>query len=216
MRFLAGFFLVGLLGLLLLADPAPARGLPVCPGCECSGGGCLHGPCRCREPLTDEVARELLDYVLFLLGHVAGERLRLDPLPTVRVVGPELLRLEDRTVALAVYGSGEIRLGRGLNRPQALVILAHEYGHAWQDRRHPRPEGLTERFSEGFASWVAQVVGRQTGFLSLATTLRDRSGPTYAEGARLFLHWEKTLGVPRLLELASSWVDFSGEAPEAP
>lgn len=216
MRLLARFLLAAILGLFLLAGPTLAGGLPVCPGCDCSGGGCLHAPCDCREPLTDEVARALLDYVLFLLGHVAGDRMRLDPPPTVRVVGPEELRLEDRTVALAAYTAGEIRLGRGLSRPQALVVLAHEYGHAWQDRSHPRPDRLSERFSEGFASWVAQAVGRQVGFLNLATALRDGSGPSYAEGARLFLHWEKTLGVPRLLDLASSWVDFSGEAPDAP
>ena len=204
---------LALLLLLLLCAPGMGAGLPVCPGCDCEGR-CLQGPCNCNQPLTDSSAREMLDNVASLVVRVVGERGRLEPAPEVRLAGPEELRLEDGAVALGTFRDEEIRLGRGLRRPEALVVLAHEYGHAWQDRFNPQAPRLTERFSVGFASWVAHVVARQTGFLALAQRFRDRSGPAYREGLKGFLEWEQVLGVQQLLDLAVSWRDFSGE--EAP
>ena len=119
-------------------------------------------------------------------------------------------------VALGTTWEGEIRLGRWMRRPEALVVLAHEYGHAWQDANHPRADRLSERFSEGFASWSADVVARQTGYRRLAEDVRRRSGPVYQEGLVAFRNWERTLGVRRLLELARTWVDFTGEGPLVP
>jgi len=201
----------------LLVGPLGASGLPVTPNCDCDGRN-LSGECNCNKPLDDESARQVLDYVVFLLVRKAGPEMRLDPLPSVRMAAAEELRLEGGDVALATCQGTEIRLVRWLRRPEALVVLAHEYGHAWQDSRNLRCRQLTERFSEGFASWVAHVVARQTGYLRMADRIRRQSGPVYQQGLQAFLDWEETIGVVRLLELAASWSDFSGEGPplEAP
>ena len=199
----------------LLVGPLGASGLPVTPNCDCDGRN-LSGECNCNKPLDDESARQVLDYVVFLLVRKAGPEMRLDPLPSVRMAAAEELRLEGGDVALATCQGTEIRLGRWLRRPEALVVLAHEYGHAWQDANHPRADRLSERFSEGFASWVADVVARQTGYRRLAEDVRRRSGPVYQEGLVAFRNWERTLGVRRLLELARTWVDFTGEGPLVP
>jgi len=209
--------LVGI-GLVLLGLMAsPVRGeLPVVrPGCDCDGHT-LSGPCNCNQPLDDDSARRLLHYVVRLVVQVGGEALRMDPLPRVRMSGPDGLEIEGGEVALGTTWEGEIRLGRWMRRPEALVVLAHEYGHAWQDANHPRADRLSERFSEGFASWVADVVARQTGYRRLAEDVRRRSGPVYQEGLVAFRNWERTLGVRRLLELARTWVDFTGEGPLVP
>ncbi len=198
--------------LFLLVGPLGASGLPVTPNCDCDGHN-LSGECNCNKPLDDESARELLDYVVFLLVRKAGPGMRLDPLPSVRMAAAEDLRLEGGDVALATCRGSEIRLGRWLRRPEALVVLAHEYGHAWQDFHNVRARQLSERFSEGFASWVAHVVARQTGYLRIADRIRRQSGPVYQQGLEGFLDWERTIGVVRLLELAASWSDFSGEGP---
>lgn len=201
--------------LCLVNPPAWASGLPVTPNCDCDGHN-LSGPCNCNQPLDEDSAREVLEYVVFLLVRLAGPEMRLDPPPSVRMAGPEELRLEGGEVALATCQAQEIRLGRWLSRPEALVVLAHEYGHAWQDRLNPRSRGLSERFSEGFASWTAHLVARQTGYLRIADRVRRQSGPVYQEGLEAFLAWERTLGAARLLELAASWSDFSGEGPPIP
>ncbi len=195
----------------------PVRGAPpvICPGCDCDGH-CLSGPCNCNEPLDDESARQLLDYMVSLAVRVCGDQVRMDPPPVVRVTGPEGLQIEGHEVALGTSWEGEIRLGRWLRRPEALVVLAHEYGHAWQDRCNPQAHRLTERFSEGFASWMAQVVARQTGYQTLADHFRRRSGPVYQEGFQAFQEWERTLGPSRLLYLARTWVDFTGEGAPVP
>lgn len=197
--------------LLLVASPAFAEGLPVCPRCDCWDQDCLIRPCRCGEPVTDESAQDLLVYALVLMRPTVGEAMDLDPPVDVKVVGPEELRLEDGVVALGTYRDGVIRIGRWLRRPEALVVIAHEYGHAWQDRSNPQAAKMTERFSEGFASWVAGIVGSRVGYLEVATRIRDRSG--YGEGARRFAEWEREYGVETVLRLAAEWTDFSGEVP---
>lgn len=197
--------------LLLVASPAFGEGLPVCPRCDCWDQDCLIRPCHCGEPVTDESAHDLLVYALVLMRPTVGEAMDLDPPVDVKVVGPEELRLEDGVVALGTYRDGVIRIGRWLRRPEALVVLAHEYGHAWQDRTNPRAAQMTERFSEGFASWVAAIVGSRVGYLEVASRIRDRSG--YAEGAKRFAAWEKEHGVETVLRLAAEWTDFSGEVP---
>ncbi len=209
--------LLGTVLVLLVLLASSARGeLPVVrPGCDCDGHT-LSGPCNCNRRLDDDAARQLLYYVVRLVVHVGGEALRLDPLPQVRMSGPDGLRLDGGDVALGTTWEGEIRLGSWMRRPEALLVLAHEYGHVWQDCHHPRADDLSERFSEGFASWVADVVARQTGYQRLAGDLRKRSGPVYQEGLAAFRRWEGTVGVPRLLELARTWVDFAGEGPATP
>jgi len=194
----------------LLVGPLGASGMPITPNCDCDGHN-LSGECNCNKPLDEESAHQLLEYVVFLLVRKAGPEMRLDPLPSVRMASAEELRLEGEDVALATCQGSEIRLGRWLRRPEALVVLAHEYGHAWQDSRNARCRQLKERFSEGFASWVAHVVARQTGYLRIADRICLQSGPVYQQGLQAFLDWEKTIGVARLLELAASWSDFSGE-----
>lgn len=206
------------LALFLAGGPILAQGreLPVCPSCDCWDQDCMVRPCHCGDPLDDAAAASLLDYAGSMLRHSLGDGMSLDPPVQVKVVGPEDLRLEDGVVALGTYRDGVIRLGRWLRRSEALMVLAHEYGHAWQDRTNPRAVKLSERFSEGFASWVAQVVARRTGYLAEAGRIRDRSGSDYREGARLFSEWEQVHGVETVLRLAREWTDFAGEGPVEP
>lgn len=202
-----------LLALWLLSAPLLGAGLPVCPSCDCWYEDCLIRPCNCGKPLNDESAQELLAYVGVLLDPVVGDGMQLDPPVQVLVVGPDELRLEDGVVALGTYRDGVIRLGKWLRRPEALMVLAHEYGHAWQDRANPHADRLTERFSEGFASWVAQAVARRSGYTAEAKRIRDRSGALYGDGERRFAEWEQEHGAATVLRLASEWTDFAGEVP---
>jgi hypothetical protein len=153
---------------------------------------------------------DLLQEELTLTLHsLFGSRLDLARPVSCRFVPPASLPLRHGERVKGSYHQGVICLSADLAGPEALVVLAHEYGHAWQEQHHARPADISERLGEGFAEWLAYRVARSRGLGEAATQIAQSTLPG-AEGARYLLRLEREGGLEQMLRLATTWIDFDG------
>jgi hypothetical protein len=109
-----------------------------------------------------------------------------------------------------VYADGLITLSSTLDRRQAIVVLAHEYGHAWQSTFHPGYEEVDGALREGWAEWVALQALRRFGEGTGGDALRSNRDPVYGGGLRWFLQVEKNFGREAVFQQATTWLDTNG------
>lgn len=130
-----------------------------------------------------------------------GGRLSLPKSVRLRVVSAEHLRRLGGEPLLGLYEEGVIYLSQDLRRREALGVMAHEYGHAWQYQRRQDVDRVENLLFEGFAEWVAFHVLAQVGDTQgTEEILHDPS--IYGQGARWWLKLEKNAGLEKALESA--------------
>lgn len=144
-----------------------------------------------------------------------GERMRVTEKLRVRLVDPQRL-LADGDGVQGLYEDGLISISSQLSRREAVAVLAHEYGHAWQFSNHPRVDDVDNSLREGFAEWVALQALLCFGDGSGGDVLRSNRDPVYGGGLRWFLQVEKNFGVEAVFTQATTWLDTRGERISAP
>lgn len=186
----------------------PPKAEGTCPGCDCSRFECFTPCCDCTESVTQPWAEVMLERVILRLVSALGERMRIPQKLTLRLVEPA--RLLDGDGVQGFYDNGVISLSSHLSRRQAVAVIAHEYGHAWQAVHHPRFDDVDNSLREGFAEWVALQALKRFGEGSGGDLLRSNQDPVYGGGLRWFLQVEKNFGREAVFEQARTWLDTRG------
>lgn len=169
--------------------------------CLLCGEDRADGSCGCQRPLTARLVAELRAQLETLLGKIFSARLSLRKPVEVVVVSPQRLKALKGEPALGLYEDGVIYLNEDLTRREALGVLAHEYGHAWQYQTRSDIDRVETLLFEGFAEWLSYRVLAEAGDTEgTASVMRDTS--IYGRGARWFLSLEKREGVDGVLHRA--------------
>ncbi len=186
--------------LLLLTAPGQA--------CDCPPR-LLH-LCRCKVLIETPLAQKQFDYLQWALTRRFGQRLALKTPVTVEAIHPEELTTLGGEPLQGLYDNGKIWISNGLLREQAMVVLAHEYGHAWHFENHPDPDAIVPILAEGFAEWLAYHGLARVGFSDACDRIRKSPDPIYGGGFRYFQELEEIYGVEAVFNLATSWIDLDG------
>ncbi len=181
-----------------------------CTGCDCPADDCFTPCCDCTLPVTRAWCEGTLSRVRLRLAGALGERMQVKRPLRLRVVGPEQLLRYGGDGVQGVYDDGQISVCSVLTRRQAVAVLAHEYGHAWQDENHPGYDKVDNSLREGFAEWVALQALKRFGFGSGGEILRSNRDPVYGGGLRWFLQVESNFGREAVFEQATTWLDVNG------
>lgn len=198
---------------ILLRPPHPDH---LCPGCECERYDCFTPCCDCTLAPTEPWAQVMLQRIQALLVKGFGPRMQLSGPLRVRLVNPALLTKYGGDGVQGVYNDGVITISQLLTRREAVAVLAHEYGHAWQFANHPRVDDVDDALREGFAEWVALQALKRFGYGSGGEILRANRDPVYGGGLRWFLQVEQNFGVETVFEEAVTWLDTRGTRISAP
>lgn len=193
---------------ILLRPPHAAH---LCPGCECERYECFTPCCDCTLPTTGPWSEVMLERVRMVLVKGFGERLNVPQKLRVKLVNPALLTRYGGDGVQGVYNDGEILVSQLLSRRQAVAVLAHEYGHAWQFANHPQVDDVDDALREGFAEWVALQALKRFGYGSGGDILRSNRDPIYGGGLRWFLQVEQNFGLDVVFEQAVTWIDTRGK-----
>jgi hypothetical protein len=129
---------------------------------------------------------------------------------TVAVLDPQNLVKFGSDQVLGYYGNGRISISSQLSRREAVIVLAHEMGHAWQSENNHKYQKVDLFLAEGFAEWVAYQALRCYGDGASAYKIRSSQDAVYGDGLRYFLDLENRGGSTLVFEIARSWLDGLG------
>ncbi|MFN8609243.1 MAG: hypothetical protein U0931_17025 [Vulcanimicrobiota bacterium] len=160
--------------------------------------------------MTRAWAEGTLGRVRLRLVGALGERMQVKRPLRLRLVNPDQLLQFGGDGVQGVYDEGQISLSSSLTRRLAVAVLAHEYGHAWQDENHPGYDRVDNSLREGFAEWVALQALKRFGYGSGGDLLRSNRDPVYGGGLRWFLQVEEHFGREAVFEQATTWLDVNG------
>ncbi len=198
----------GLLLALFLALALPALGQR----CDCPKG--MEHLCRCNVLITDQVVRQQSAYLDRLLLAEFAEFLDQSPVASVRVGQREQMVLKGEAAQGYIDTEGpeglEIVISPTLRRDEALMVLAHELGHAWQFSSRPDVETIDNFLAEGFAEWVAYHLTRRAGLTEFSYKIKTNPDPLYGKAFRWYLDLETQHGVGAVLSVMLNWVDLAG------
>ncbi len=186
----------------LIAVPSIERDWKALPLlCLLCGEDRAGGSCGCQRPLTASLAGELERQLENLMKKAFSDRLALRKSVMIKVVTAQQLKAMKGEPALGLYEDGVIYLSQDLTRREALGVLAHEYGHAWQYQNLSDIDSVETLLFEGFAEWLSYRVLAEAGDTEgTASVMRDTS--IYGRGARWFLSLEKREGLDGVLNRA--------------
>lgn len=140
-----------------------------------------------------------------------GQRMELPEPVRVRLMDPtKMLGYGAGDGVQGLYEDGVITVSSMLYRREAIVVLSHEYGHAWQSAYHPKFDEVDGALREGWAEWVALQVLKRFGEGVGGDALRSNRDPVYGGGLRWFLQVEKNFGLEAVFEQATTWMDTNG------
>ena len=182
--------------------------------CDCPQG--MEHLCRCNVLIDDKVANQQLAYLNRLLLAEFSEYLEKSPVAQVRVGKSHEMVLKGEaaqgyidTQPRGVDGM-LIVLNPGLRRDEALMVLAHELGHAWQFESRPDLDEIDDFMAEGFAEWVAYHLTRRAGLTEFSYRIKTNPDPLYGAGFRWHLELEREHGVSGVIAVMLSWRDRQG------
>lgn len=181
-----------------------------CPGCDCPADDCFTPCCDCSLPVTRAWSEGTLARIRQRLVGALGSRLEVKRPLRLRLASPDQLLQYGGDGVQGVYDEGQISVCANLSRRQAVAVLAHEYGHAWQDENHPAFDKVDNSLREGFAEWVALQALKRFGFGSGGDILRSNRDPVYGGGLRWFLQVEENFGREAVFQQATTWLDVNG------
>jgi hypothetical protein len=198
-----------LLATLWLAAPALAQ------QCDCPRG--MEHLCRCNVLIDDRVARQQLAYLELLLLAEFREFLDESPVAAVRLGKPGEMVLKGEA-AQGFIDTESIESETGLlivvnptlRRDEALMVLAHELGHAWQFSSRPDVETIEDFLAEGFAEWVSFHLMRRAGLTEFSYRIKTSRDPLYGKSVRWFLDLEEQHGMGAVVSVMLNWVDREG------
>ena len=176
--------------------------------CDCAPS--LRHLCRCGVLIEQELAELQLQYLNRLLLAEFKEHLTESPATTVRLAPAHQMFLKGEA-AQAYFDNGEIVLNDTLRRDQALMVLAHELGHAWQFSVQPDPDAVSDFLVEGFAEWVSYHLMKRAGLTEYCYRLKTNPDPLYGNGFRWCFDIEERFGVAAVLNIMSSWLHQDGK-----
>lgn len=196
--------MIRLLVFLLLVTP----GLAQTARCDCAPA--LRHLCRCGVLIEQELAELQLAYLNRLLVAEFKEHIDESPISTVRLAPDHQMFLKGEA-AQAYFDNGEIVLNDTLRRDQALMVLAHELGHAWQFSVQPDPDAVSDFLVEGFAEWVSFHLMKRAGLTEYCYRLKTNPDPLYGNGFRWYFAIEEQFGVAAVLDIMASWLHQDGK-----
>lgn len=191
----------------------------LCPGCDCLRHECFTPGCDCTLPINGPWCEVMVQRIRQRLVGELGARIEVPEKLRIRLIDPaKMIGYGAGDGVQGLYEDGQITLSSMLSRRQAIVVLAHEYGHAWQCAFHPRYEEVDGALREGWAEWVALQALRRFGEGTGGDALRSNRDPVYGGGLRWFLQVEKNFGRQAVFEQATTWLDTNGArvAPPPP
>lgn len=188
--------------------------------CDCRKG--MEHLCRCNVLIDNKVANQQLAYLNRLLEAEFREFLDQSPVTEVRVGKKSEMRLKGEAAqgyinTQPTYGEGmHIVLNPGLRRDEALMVLAHELGHAWQFGSRSDADKVDDFMAEGFAEWVAFHLTKRAGLTEFSYRIKNNPDPLYGAGFRWYFDLETKHGVGSVISVMLNWVDRSGHRSVAP
>lgn len=203
-----------LLLVLALTLPAWSRSFPQGaqiaqePHCDCPPG--MRHLCRCGVLIDLDVADIQLAYLKRLLKAEFGDQVKESPVTSIRLAPPEEMVLKGEA-AQGYYDNGALVLNDTLRRDQALMVIAHELGHAWQFSEQPNPNAISDFMAEGFADWVSFHLMKRAGMTEFCYNLRHNPDPLYGAACRWYLSVEEKYGSDAVLDIMRTWVDKTGK-----
>lgn len=193
---------------------------PICRGCDCLQEECLTPCCDCTLPPDSGWCERMLGSIQARLVGGLGERMRVPQPIRIRLVDPMQLAAygagDGMDGVQGLYDDGLIVINSALTRRDAVAVLAHEYGHAWQFSHHPKVDEVDGALREGFAEWVALQALKRFGAGSGGDILRRNRDPVYGGGLRWFLEVEANFGREVVFEQATTWLDTQGRRVPPP
>lgn len=182
--------------------------------CDCPRG--MEHLCRCNVLIDDRVSNMQLGYLKRLFVAEFAEFIDVPPQCSIRVGFPEEMVLKGEPVqgfidtdpnADGVY---QIVISPGLRRDEALMVAAHELGHAWQFSSRPDAGGVERFLSEGFAEWVAFYLLKRAGMTEFSYSIKKEHDLLYGAGFRWFRELERDYGRGAVISVMLNWMDRSG------
>lgn len=198
------FFYIRLLLTVVLCS-APALGQR----CDCPPT--MVHLCRCNVLIDARVAELQLGYLNRLLLAEFAEFLESSPVASVRLGRPEEMLFQGEAAQGYFDTDGSlIVLNAGLRRDEALMVLAHELGHAWHFSSRPDVDEIEDFLAEGFAEWVSYHLTRRAGLTEFSYRIKTNRDPLYGRGFQWFFELEERYGVGAVISVMLNWVDRSG------
>ena len=112
--------------------------------------------------------------------------------------------------AQGYFEDGEIVLNDTLRRDEALMVLAHEIGHAWHFSVQPKPDEISDFLAEGFAEWVSFRLMKRAGLTEYCFRLKKNPDPLYGGAFRWYQAIEEEFGTKAVLDIMKYWLDQDG------
>ncbi len=176
-------------------------------GCECRPG--TEHLCRCSVLIDQQMAERQLAYLSRLMLAEFGEHLVELPLTEIRLGSQRALMFRGVDSHGMISGS-QITVYENLLRDRALMVIAHELGHAWHFAVHPQAHEIDEFLVEGFAEWVAFHLMRRTGHTEFSYSIRNNPDPLYGQAFRWFLALEDEHGREAVFQVMRTWTRADG------
>lgn len=151
-----------------------------------------------------------LAYLNRLLRAEFADFLQESPISSVKLVPASQMVLQGEA-AQGYFENGEIVLNDSLRRDQALMVLAHELGHAWHFSERSDADNISNFIVEGFAEWVSFHLCRRAGLTELSYNLKHNRDPLYGNACRWYLELEDRYGRPAVLKIMRTWLDEDGK-----
>jgi hypothetical protein len=197
-RFLLLLFF--LLSLTLVAPAQEAR-------CDCDPA--LRHFCRCGILIEQDMADLQLNYLNRLLMAEFNDYLYRSPATTVRLAPAEEMVLGGEATQ-GYFDNTEIVINNSLTRDQALMVLAHELGHAWQFVAQPDPDAISSFLAEGFAEWVSYHMMKRAGLTEYCHRLKTNKDPLYGDSFRWYHQIEEQYGTDAVVKIMRTWLHQDG------
>lgn len=178
------------------------------PGCDCDPA--LIHLCRCKVLITTPVARKQMAYIQRVLARQFDGRLSLGHPIEVEVSPADQLKTVVGEHLQGLYDDGKVWVSDSLIREEAMMVLAHEYGHAWHFEHHPDPDHISDQLAEGFAEWVAFHALAPAGFTDFCDRIKRSPDPIYGGGFRFYHGVEQQFGPEAVFNIAQTWLDMDG------
>ena len=150
-----------------------------------------------------------LAYLNRLLLAEFSEYLNVSPVSRVRLAPAYEMVLKGEATQ-GYFDNGELVLNDTLRRDEALMVLAHELGHAWHFSAQPVPDDISDFLAEGFAEWVSFHLMKRAGLTEFCHRLKTNPDPLYGEACRWYIQVEEEYGTQAVIEIMKHWLDREG------